>query len=130
MGKKTGAAIRQARRSASLTREQLAGKIPGLTAQMLTQAERGQLELTQTMCKAIAKATGVTQATLLNAEKAAPEESGELKLTAAEKKLILRYRSADSGTQKAVNALLNQKPNEMQQLVHTFFGKRKKQILK
>ncbi len=66
-----GALIKQARTGASLTQEALASRIDGLTASDISKAERGALELTQAQLKAIAKATGVTQASLLNAAKAA-----------------------------------------------------------
>ena len=69
MGKKTGELIRGARTGAKMTQQQLA-KAVGLTPGEIGKAERGELDLTQAALKAIAKATGVTQASLLNAEKA------------------------------------------------------------
>ena len=66
MGKQTGELIKQARAAAGLTQEQLAKKV-GLSTADLRKAEHGELELTQTVLKQIAKATGITQASLLNA---------------------------------------------------------------
>ena len=69
MAKKVGTLIKEARTEAGLTQEQLARKISGLSASDISKAERGEKELTQAQLKAIAKATGVTQASLLNAAK-------------------------------------------------------------
>jgi len=70
MANKIGPLIKDARTGAKLTQEQLAKKVGGgLTASDISKAERGELELTQASLKAIAKATGVTQASLLNAAK-------------------------------------------------------------
>ena len=77
MGKKTGARIKEARTEAGLTQEQLARKIAGLSASDISKAERGELELTQAVLKEIARQTGVTQASLLNAEKAAAKSTAK-----------------------------------------------------
>ena len=69
MANKVGALIREARTGAGLTQEQLAKKIEGLTAADISKAERGEKELSQARLKEIAKATGVTQTSLLNAAK-------------------------------------------------------------
>ena len=70
--KTLGALIKEARTGASLTQEKLAQKAGGgLTAQDISKAERGTYVPTQDQLKRIAKATGVTQASLLNAAKAA-----------------------------------------------------------
>lgn len=69
MGKKTGALIKEARTAAGLTQEALAKKVDGVSASDISKAERGEAELTQAALKQIAKATGVTQTSLLNAEK-------------------------------------------------------------
>ncbi|MDD2648518.1 MAG: helix-turn-helix transcriptional regulator [Eubacteriales bacterium] len=124
MGKKTGAAIKKARLAAELTQEKLAKKIAGLSAADLGKAERGELELTNETLKRIAKETGVTQTSLLNAEKktatksaakstkttaAKAQKSGvsAVKLTAAEKRLVEAYRNASSDDRKqAINILI------------------------
>ena len=62
-----GPLIKEARTKAGLTQEQLASKIDGLTASDVGKAERGEKMLTQDILKQIAKATGVTQTSLLDA---------------------------------------------------------------
>lgn len=69
MANTVGPLIKQARTGAGLTQEQLAKQIDGLTAADISKAERGEKELTQTQLRQIAKLTGVTQASLLNAAK-------------------------------------------------------------
>ena len=81
MAKKVGTLIKEARTAAGLTQEQLARKIKGLSAAELGKAESGEVELTQAFLKEIAKATGVTQTSLL----AAAKSSTAKKTTAAKK---------------------------------------------
>ena len=69
MGKKVGKLIKAARTGADMTQEQLARRISGLSAGDISLAERGEKELSQAQLKKIAKACGVTQASLLNAAK-------------------------------------------------------------
>ena len=69
MSKKLGELIKKARTDAGLTQEQLAKKVDGVSASDISKAERGEKELTQAALKQIAKATGVTQASLLQAAK-------------------------------------------------------------
>ena len=132
MAKKVGTLIKEARTAAGLTQEQLARKIKGLSAAELGKAERGETELTQAFLKEIAKATGVTQASLLNAakegakktetakktttakktetakktttaKKASTAKKSDAELTAAEKKMLEAYRAATADAKK--NAL-------------------------
>jgi len=133
MGKKVGKLIKAARTDADMTQEQLARKISGLSANDISLAERGEKDLTQAQLKAIAKATGVTQASLINAAK---EESGTttkkttakataakktttvkkaktpananttMKVTTTEKKLIEAYRLADADAKKQAMSVL------------------------
>ena len=70
MAKKVGTLIKEARTAAGLSQEQLARKIKGLSAGELARAESGESELTQALLKEIAKATGVTQSSLLSAARA------------------------------------------------------------
>jgi len=118
--KKVGTLIKEARTNAGMTQEQLARKISGLTASDISLAERDKKDLTQEQLKQIAKATGVTQASLINAAKGTSSSSkktssssstkktsssssgSSMKLTATEKKLVELYRQADSDTKKAV----------------------------
>ena len=130
--KKVGTLIKEARTGADLTQEQLARKISGLSASDISQAERGQKDLTQAQLKQIAKITGVTQASLINAAKGSSAKSStakktatvkkasaekktsssssakttSMKLTAAEKKLVELYRAADSETKESAVKLL------------------------
>ncbi len=118
MGKKVGTLIRKARTDAGLTQEQLARKVKGCSTSDIGRAERGEKDLTQEQLKQIAKATGVTQKSLLEAAKGSssagkkPTSSSStagrtsMKVTAAEKKLVELYRAADSSTRKAAVKLL------------------------
>ena len=67
--KKVGELIKEARTKAGLSQEALAKQIDGVSASDIGKAERGEKELTQAALKAIAKATGVTQKSLLEAPK-------------------------------------------------------------
>lgn len=146
MGKKTGALIKEARTAAGLTQEALAKMVDGVSASDISKAERGEAELTQAALKQIAKATGVTQASLLNAEKSegtakktsaskpaaaksAAKSTGktaakteELKLTAAEKTLVKLYREADADTKKAAVSLLKGEKTDVQQMLTSMLG--------
>ncbi len=127
--KKVGTLIKEARTQADMTQEQLARRISGLSASDISLAERGQKDLTQAQLKQIAKITGVTQASLINAakgtssakstvkktttakkttaaKKTSASKTSTMKVTAAEKKLIELYREADSETKKDVVKLL------------------------
>ena len=71
MAEKTvGTLTKEARTAAGLTQEQLARKIKGVSADDISLAERGKKDFTQAVLKEIAKATGVTQKSLLDAAKA------------------------------------------------------------
>ena len=109
--KKVGTLIKEARTEAGLTQEQLARRITGLSASNISAAERHQKNLTQEQLKAIAKITGVTQASLLNAAKGSTTKrstasKSSMQVTAAEKRLVELYRKADSDAKKeALKAL-------------------------
>ena len=68
--KSLGELIKEARTSAGLTQEQLAQSVGDMTASDVSKAERGQKVPTQNQLKQIAKTTGVTQKSLLDAAKA------------------------------------------------------------
>lgn len=126
MAKKLGTLIKEARTQAGMTQEALAKKVKGVSAHDISLAERGEKELTQAALKEIARATGVTQKSLLDAVKTAGStkktSAGSTKKTstgstkkpsgtafqlkAEEKKLIQAYREADEKTQMAVRMLL------------------------
>lgn len=110
MAKKVGTLIKEARTAAGLTQEQLAKKISGLSASDIGKAERGEKDLTQEQLKAIAKITGVTQKSLLEAAKGKTSSSSSsssgsktaaVKLTSDEKKLLTLYRKADDSQKEA-----------------------------
>ena len=142
MASKVGKLIKEARQAADLTQEKLAKKVGGgLTASDISKAERGELVLSLATLRKIAKATGVTQASLVNAaqgkttekksakktttkkttEKKATEKKAKtpasanktMKVTATEQKLINAYRLADSATKKAAMNLLQGESNDL-----------------
>ena len=128
--KKVGTLIKEARLNADMTQEQLARRISGLSAEDISLAERGKKDLTQEQLKQIAKITGVTQASLLNAAKGTSSSSKKTSssgsesasktsymVTAEEKKLIQLYRKADSVTQNAVLSMLNIKESATEALL-------------
>ncbi len=96
MASKIGTLIKQARTGAGLTQEQLARKITGLSTADISKAERGDLALTQAQLKQIAKITGVTQASLLEAAKASKTTAA--KTTSAKTGTAGKTTSAKSGT--------------------------------
>ena len=103
--KKVGTLIKEARTEAGLTQEQLARRISGLSANDISLAERHQKNLTQDQLKQIAKITGVTQTSLLEAAKGSSgskktSNKSSMQVTAAERKLVELYRAADSDTRK------------------------------
>ena len=129
--KKVGQLIKAARTQAGMTQEQLARKVKNCSASDVSRAERGEKELTQEQLKQVAKATGVTQKSLLDAAKGASSSSSSpkppaganttsMKVTATEKKLVQLYRSADSQTKKEVMATL--KGETVETLVGSLIG--------
>ena len=114
MAKKLGTLIKEARTNAGLTQEQLAKKVSGMSATDVSKAERGEKTPTTEQLKAIAKATGVTQKSLLDAAKGTSSSSSSsssssgssMKLSAAEKKLVQLYRKADDDKRSAALKLL------------------------
>ena len=134
MGTNTGARIRQARTGAKLTQAAL-GEAIGLSAAEISKAERGELQLSQAKLKAIAKATGDTQASLLSGDREAtpaPKSEGStVKLSAAEKKLVKLFRSATDEQKSDALRILNGEKTEVEQLVDSLLGdKRKRKLLK
>ena len=137
MANKIGPLIKEARTDAGLTQEQLAKKIKGLTAADISKAERGELELTQAVLKDIAKATGVTQSSLINAAKESTYKSStskkttstkttsgskSVKVAASELKLLELYRAADSDTKKAAVSLLKGETPGMADIIGKLIG--------
>lgn len=128
MAKKVSTLIKEARVNAGLTQEELARKIIGVSASDISKAERGQLEFSQAVLKKIAKATGVTQASLINAAKGTSSskkttekktsskktstskkstaKKTSMQLTASERKLVELYREASSDDKKQAVKIL------------------------
>lgn len=113
--KKLGSLIKKARTDAGLTQEQLARKISGLSATDISEAERGLKDLTQEQLKKIAKATGVTQTSLLEAAKGSTNKTAassstanktSMKVTATEKRLVEYYRNASTEDRKQALKIL------------------------
>ncbi len=83
--KKVGTLIREARTAKKLSQEQLASGIDGLSGSDIGKAERGEKDLSQAQLKAIAKALGVTQKSLLEAPKGGSPAPAASKTAAASK---------------------------------------------
>ncbi len=147
MANKVGPLIKEARTAAKLSQESLARQIDGVTAADIGKAERGEKELSQSVLRQIAKLTGVTQASLVNAAKestyaaakttaaktAAAKKTTAAKktaaasksasdLTAAEKKLVELYRAADSDTKKKAVAVLKGESTGMDDILNNLLG--------
>ena len=132
MSKKLGQLVKEARSAAGLTQTALAQKVDGLSAADIGKIERGESEPTQAILRQMAKVLGVTQKSLLDAAagaskktssgktssgktasgktstaKTSSSRSSSLTLTAAEKKLVEKYRKADAATKKAAMNVLS-----------------------
>ena len=129
--KRVGKLIKEARTDAGMTQEQLARKVKNCSASDIGRAERGEKELTTEQLKQVAKATGVTQKSLLDAAKGTSSFSSaskppaganttSMKVTATEKKLVQLYRAADCQTKKEVMATL--KGEKLETLVGSLIG--------
>ena len=145
--KKTGDLIKEARTNAKLTQEELAKKVSGATAADISKAERNEIQLTQAQLKDIAKATGVTQKSLLDSvsssktassgktsasgKKTSNSASGKktssskgtgLKLTATEEKLVKLYRAADAATKKEAMKILEEEKSDLGNMVSSILN--------
>lgn len=135
MGKKTGELICQARTKAKLSQAQLA-KIVSLTTGEIKKAEAGDLDLPQSFLRAIAKATGVTQVSLINAEKPPKPKAAKnpvgtpMLLTAQEKKVVRLFRNATDDQRSDALRILNGEKTEVEQLVDAMLGEKWKKKLK
>ena len=115
MSKEVGALIREARTAAGMSQKDLANAVEGISASVISKAERGEKELTPEQLKAIAGALGVAPESLCEAcaAEACPVEAATAQeaLTEEEKELLASYRAANADTQKAaVSALKGEKP--------------------
>jgi len=97
MANKVGSLIKKARTEAGLTQEQLAKKVKNTSTSDIGKAERGELKLTQEQLKQIAKATGVTQKSLLDAAASSSYKSSSAgKKTTTEKKTSTNKKTSSS----------------------------------
>ena len=102
--KKVGTLIKEARNGAGLTQEQLARKIKGVSADDISKAERGEKDFTQAVLKEIAKATGVTQKSLLDAAKGTTAAKTTAAKTTAAKTTTAKTSSAKTSSAKTSSA--------------------------
>lgn len=140
---KVGPLIKDARTKAGFTQADLASKIPGLTAPDISKAERGEKMLTQEQLKMIAKLTGVTQKSLLEAagfgkgsttssstSSSASANTTAMKLTANEKKLVELYRAATSEKKKEVMKLLKGEGTDTEEIITNLLGTAVEMLMK
>ena len=138
MAKKVGTLIKEARTGAGFTQEELARKLAGVSASDISKAERGELELSQANLKKIAKACGVTQASLINAakgtttkkttsgkktekktekktttKKTSTAKKTSMQLTASERKLVEAYREATRDNKKRAMKVLKDQDDSL-----------------
>ena len=99
--KKVGELIKEARTGAKLSQEALAKKIDGLSASDIGKAERGEKELTQAQLKEIAKATGVTQKSLLDAAKGTTSTTAKKTASSSSAKKTTSTTAKKTGTSTA-----------------------------
>ena len=99
MANTVGALIKEARGKAKLSQEALAGQIEGLSVADLGKAERGEKELSQGVLRQIAKLTGVTQASLVNAAKESTYGAAK-KPTAAKKTATTTAKKTTTAAKK------------------------------
>ena len=96
--KKVGTLIREARTAKKLSQEQLASGIDGLSGSDIGKAERGEKDLSQAQLKAIAKARGITQKSLLEAPKGGSSVTTTSKTTSASKTTASKTAAARKTT--------------------------------
>ena len=102
--KKVGDLIREARTNAGLTQEQLAKKVDGVAASDISKAERGEKDLTQAALKQIAKATGVTQKSLLDAASGTSGGGSKAASSSTKKPTASTTKKATSSTKKSTDS--------------------------
>ena len=93
--KTVGTLIKEARSKAGLSQTALAAMVEGVSASDIGKAERGEKQLSQEALRAIAKATGVTQKSLLEAPQGG---------AAAEKTSSSTAKKASSSTAKKTSS--------------------------
>ena len=108
MASKVGTLIKEARTAAGLTQEALARQVADCSASDIGKAERGEKELSQTQLKAIAKATGVTQKSLLDAAKGTTNAKATSGKTSTAKSSSAKSPSAKTSTARTAGSTSGQ----------------------
>lgn len=103
MAEQIGARIKEARLAAGMTQKELADAVDGLSAKALSEAERGQRELTDDQLEAIADATGAES--LLGEAKDAPAEDSAA-IVVDEKEILELINAAPPAVKGAVLSVL------------------------
>lgn len=103
MAKKLSDLLKEARAEAKLTQTALAEKVDGMTASDIGKAERGELVPTQAQLRQIAKATGVTQASLIEASKSASAKKTSSSTSAAKKTSSSTAKKTSSSSKKTTS---------------------------
>ena len=101
MSNTVGALIKEARMKAGLTQAALAELVDGASSKDISAAERGQKELTTAQLKAIAKATGVTQKSLLDAAAGKTSSASSAKKETSSKKETASKKETSSKNETA-----------------------------
>ena len=120
---KLGTLIKSARTDAGMTQEQLARKIAGLSASDISLAERGQKDLTQAQIKEIAKATGVTQASLLEAAKEDNTKTTAAKKSTPAKKTTASSKSSSKSSTKSSSSTTSVKVTASEKKILGFIAR-------
>ena len=103
MAKKLSDLLKEARAEAKLTQTALAEKVDGMTASDIGKAERGDLVPTKAQLRQIAKATGVTQASLIEASKSASAKKTSSSTSAAKKTSSSTAKKTSSSSKKTTS---------------------------
>ena len=103
MAEQIGARIKEARLAAGMTQKELAEAVDGLSAQAISEAERGKRELTDEQLKAIAEVTGA-ESLLGEANEAPAEESDAVVID--EKEILELINAAPPEAKRAVLSVL------------------------
>lgn len=112
MANKIGPLIKEARTEAGLTQEQLAKKVDNVTAADISKAERGEKELTQAALKQIAKVTGVTQSSLIEAAKASTYKTSSSSSSSSKKTTSSSSKKTTSSSSKKTSSSSSKKTEE------------------
>ena len=107
MANTVGPLIKEARSKVKLSQEGLASQIDGLSASDLGKAERGEKELSQSVLRQIAKLTGVTQSSLVNAAKESTYGAAKKPAAASTKKTTTAKKTATAAKKTTTTASKN-----------------------